>query len=731
MIDIVIFSTISKDHAISCGRRLGSVLKNSNVHIFCNMRDEIEFFDRIKKSCKSDVLYIDEFCDIDEGFIKKIESIEKTSLLEFSVGKEIFLRMGAYFEKEYFDSIGAQEFFSIVCGNQEIIEKNNIDVIENVGSYFSFGGGDWCFFLANRMKYLISKYGDKSDISDLDKIVSNDYFKYAPYHKLENFNVINPDLAALVAKNLKISNTNINTEGVICSGKGLIIIFAYDLEDCFGIRRFARSIYNQTYSNYEIVCFGRQKDVKEMSDYILDSVMFKVWDETQYAFINKKIKENKYDWYFVADPYCEYEPRTLELCMLQNKKAVYMCSQPYDVEVLRPCGLPAVDSSSMFFKKELFEDLGYFDPINKFGALEYLNRMGSVGYSGYTIMPLVLSKNINITLNFSIDKFKTQRDIYFESMNKGYEIGPGYAGVSFLMDCPLSLKKSVFDVEEGEINVHTLFLRTLGSDGRLAHMKQEFSRFKITNFELWKNTKKEEMVIEEIFSKNKELQDSCYRCGGKDCEHTKEDGLRPITRGQIANFYSTIKLFEKIRDIECSDEELFMICEDDVVFAPNFVSQVNMMLKKDEVRSNLKEPLLIKIGWGDMLEYRRDHYIDSPEKYKFVENIQRFSNPTFVLNKHAVRFYLDNFEKYDKACDQWVHVEMGMKIKNYAIFPALAKELSHVGLIESDMHPKASHYEWQQLQYLKTGNIEHLNRAIKLKKEYDDFWGYKDEKNDA
>lgn len=731
MLDVVIVSSVSKDSSIVLGRKIADLKKNCKVHILYGLKTEADIYEKVKNNCNNDILYLDEFCEITEDFLKKADSIDKTSLLEFEVNEDVFLKMGVLFKKEDMDRLTIIDFFSVILGDQDTVDTMGFEVIEGVGKYNPSSGGSWSYFLGNRMKYFISRYGDKQDIDDLNAIMKNGYFEKSDYKKLKSYDPFDEGLVEIISGSLNTGSTDITKEGSICAGKGLIIVFASDLDDCFGIRRFAKSIYSQTYSNYEIICFGSPKDVKEMSNYILDSVMFKVWDETQYSFINKKIKENKYEWYFIADPYCEYDKKTIELCMLQNKKAVFFCSEPYDIETMKPCGLPAVDSMSMFFKKDIFEDLGYFDPINKFGALEYLNRVGSLKYGDYTVLPLVLSKNINIILNFSIDKFRTQREKYFDAMNSGYEVGPGYSGRSFLMNCPLSLRKSKFDVEPGNVNVKKIFLRTLGSEDRLDHMKKQIRLFGMENVEIWKNTHKTESVIEDIFTNNEKLSKSCYRCAKEDCQHIREEGLKSITRGQIANFYSTMKLFEKISESDSEGQDLFMVCEDDVVFSTNFVTQLNKMLSKKEIKDNLDEPILLKIGWGDMLEYRRDHYIESSENYELVENKKRFSNPVFVINKHAAKFYVDNFEKYDRACDQWVHVDMGMKIKNYAIFPALAKELSHVGLISSDMHPKASHYEWQQLQYLKTGNIEHLNRAIELKKEYDDFWGYKDEENEA
>ena len=88
-----------------------------------------------------------------------------------------------------------------------------------------------------------------------------------------------------------------------------------------------------------------------------------------------------------------------------------------------------------------------------------------------------------------------------------------------------------------------------------------------------------------------------------------------------------------------SDSSLYMIMEDDVLFQDNAVPALNYMLQPEFIeRLPENVPILFKVGWGDMQNYRSTHFESPIGKHTWKEKSDKFSNPCFVANKIFFKF---------------------------------------------------------------------------------------------
>lgn len=726
--NIFILSSTDIEKAVNLGKAIHQNIEGVNVHIIADLFDEDSAFNKIKSfEASGPSIFIDEYCEVKKEILILLPLQNKNIRLDLKVNDNIGLAPAIILNKETLEVISKDELFGLMWGKQDVLVKYEVETQEDCGNYYNFYDATTSFFLGNKIKYYVEKYGDPGDIDVISEHIENKYFLMSDSKfKLK----IDPDCIYFKnAMKKDIDSLSVIGSNYMPQGRGLVIVPVENMSECFGVRFFAESIYSQTYSNFEILCIGKAEDVVDASKYILDGVRFKILDkEPDFAYINEVVRERKYDWYFIADVFSKYKPDTIQRFLSSGCMAGFGLCEAMDVETKNILGTPSIDPKTMFFRHSLFDGVGFFNPINKFGVLEMINRVSSLQFPGCVQIPYIFSKKMNIPLNFKIDAETNVRDIVISKMKEGYNVGPSFNGKSMLFNVPACLVKRSPELTTGEIDVDLMVIRTLNTKSRVLNMRAQLNKFNIKKFSFWQNTHKNS----EEFLKLKETGlivrgDYCYQCMEKECDHEQTS----ITDGQAANFYSMMKLFKSIEKSDLKDESLILICEDDILMYDNFVKQINIMLKKEEVVSSLSEPLLIRAGWGDMLEYRRDHYFENEEDYELREDFKRFSNPCFVINKHAIKYFLKKFKVYDRACDQWIHTEEGMNIKNLSIYPPLCKEMSHIGLVSSDMHPKASSYEWQYLMYIKTGNIEYYNESMRIKQEYDIFWGkhYEEQNN--
>lgn len=720
--EVVILSSVSKGMVVNLAGKINKMAGKAQVHAFAETKSIKDCYLKvleISKGCDS-ILFIDEMADPDERLFAECEVSESPKRFSMKVKEDCSVQLSTHLPSSIIQNLSQEDFYGILWGKGSLIERYNIETFDDYGKSHDFRDTKISFFFGCRLKYFIKNYGDAEDIEILESMIGKYYFSAAVPKYFVGMDNKNTYLVKSIQNRLDMpENIFSNSSKYPAYGKGLVFVPVRDMENCYGIRKFADSLKNQTYKNFDTIAFGLGKDLKDFSNYHLNNVKFVETSEAEYGFINETLRESvNYDWYCILSHNTIYSNDLIESFISLGKNVSTILTSMSRAEDFSTVSEVAVDKDTLFFNRKALKSVGYFDPVNYFGAAEFMNRCSSLQYSEFKIIPEEKGLIVDIELNYSIDRLKVVRDNYFESLKSGYSINPRTSGYETIKKVPLELKTKAVPISKGEIFVSEIIVRTLHSPSRINSVISQLQEREIGGVRIWTNTRKDDPKIKNLYDQGMVYTGpECYQCRELDCDHQKY-----LSSGQVANFYSMMKLFESIRENDREDESLYLIMEDDVRLKPNFVSVLNSMILSNEVLDNIFEPLLLRIGWGDMLEYRRDHYLENEEDYEFKENFKRFANPCFIVNKHAIKKYLDEFVFFDRACDQWIHTELGMEIKNFSLYPPLCDELSHVGMIESEMHPKASSYEYQYLQFVKTGNIEHYNESMRLKKEYDDFW---------
>lgn len=720
--EVAILSNISKDIVFGLADSVRKMSGKTKMHAFAETKDIYAAFEKIleiSKNCEG-ILFVDEMAKPKPEVFSLCEKENYPMRFSMHINDDCSIQLCTFLPSSIIQGLSAGEFYGIIWGKGELIEKYDVRTFDNMGMSHNFKDSKLSYFFGSKLKYFISIFGDEEDIEIIDNLVKSFYFSASEPEYIVGINEFYNKYFDATCRRL-----NMKKESFAISypyppyGKGLIFVPVRDMKDCFSVRFFADSIKNQTYKNFDVIMFGKEEDLKDISSYYIHNAKFIVTEKADYDFINRELRvSHNYEWFCVLDHYSRYDKDTIQMLISSGNSVCSILSSKCRVEDMVVVSEVAVDRNTLFFNREALNSVGYFDPINYFGAAEYMNRCSSLNYSKFKIIPAQKAINIDIELNFAIDKRKILRDNYFGSLKGGYAINPATSGYSTITDVPLEMTSRKIPVSKGEIFVSEIIVRTLSSKSRFESIVSQLKERNVGSVRVFNNTHKDDPKIKELYDKGMVYTGpNCYQCGKTDCSHQKK-----LTSGQVANFYSMMSLFKEIAANDDYDESLYMIMEDDVRLSNNFVEVINQKILDDEVLENISSPLLLRVGWGNMLEYRRDHYLEKLENYEWRESFKRFANPCFIVNKHAVKKYVKEFKTYDRACDQWVHTELGMEIKNFSLYPPLCDELSHIGLIESEMHPKASSYEYQYLQFVKTGNIQHYNESVRLKKEYDDFW---------
>lgn len=270
------------------------------------------------------------------------------------------------------------------------------------------------------------------------------------------------------------------------------------------------------------------------------------------------------------------------------------------------------------------------------------------------------------------------------------------------------------------MSIYKKYVRTLKSyPERTEWIKKELSRVGIEDYELYYNLDKTDPILDEWKNDGKiKLGPDCFQCKKDKC-HCR---AKVLTRGMVANFISCYMLWQEIVNDGQDDSTLYMIMEDDVLFQDNVGEVLKTLFKENAKDIMPKEPLLFKLGWGDMLDYRLTHFEVGVGDHVWLQNSNKFANPCYVANKYFFKYLLENFTQIQSACDVWVHRTMGMKITNYEIHPSLCKELSHIGEIRSAMHTKYSESSKYIKLFKTTKNPKYIDKFIEAERKYFDYW---------
>ena len=211
---------------------------------------------------------------------------------------------------------------------------------------------------------------------------------------------------------------------------------------------------------------------------------------------------------------------------------------------------------------------------------------------------------------------------------------------------------------------------------RKRHIISEFHKVGINNYEFFEAISSESEIVDNVMNSDFIYRSiKCWRCNKPmmcGCSN------RSITKSQIGNWISYIKLMRKIVDMDYKN--LIMICEDDIKFMEDGMKIINNTIKNDiflEHGISLDKPLLIRVGslYNKKLHISLKEYLLEPKLTKncFV------ANPCFIINKQFAKVFLDNLDKIKTTSDYYIHFYLPYKLKeiqHFSIEPQPVYELS-------------------------------------------------------
>ncbi len=211
---------------------------------------------------------------------------------------------------------------------------------------------------------------------------------------------------------------------------------------------------------------------------------------------------------------------------------------------------------------------------------------------------------------------------------------------------------------------------------RKNHIINEFKRMNITEYEFFEAVHFNDNSVKNLLNSDKVLSfPPCFRCLKNRCGC--ENNF--LTKFQIANWCSYIKLFNNILK---SDDNLILICEDDIVFSKNSTFILNNLLSNYSMKKyniDFNKPLLIKMGAA---YDRNTHNIWSNPTY--IKNYS-LSNPCFAVNKEMIKIFLYNLKVIDYHSDIYFHKKIPSFFNNIQMLvmnPFPVYELSFVNDIK-------------------------------------------------
>ena len=149
------------------------------------------------------------------------------------------------------------------------------------------------------------------------------------------------------------------------------------------------------------------------------------------------------------------------------------------------------------------------------------------------------------------------------------------------------------------------------------------------------------------------------------------DHLYPTEVANILSFQKLLKLVALNKN-----DGLTMICEDDVQFTDVGYENIKLMVSKSNLEKNsldLNKPLLIQAGRAYSPKLH-----DPRTVVKF--DLQRFhSNPCFLVNHLYAEVYFKHFKKFDLISDRYMHIilpSLDKTIQCRSILPLPAYECS-------------------------------------------------------
>ncbi len=232
---------------------------------------------------------------------------------------------------------------------------------------------------------------------------------------------------------------------------------------------------------------------------------------------------------------------------------------------------------------------------------------------------------------------------------------------------------------------HIYIIHLPQSIEREKHFRDEFKKIglNVGEYEVFTATYRTSDRVKKLMMSAKVKKfPPCFRCGQNRC-HCENNIL---TYSQIANWYSFRSVWH---DIMQHKYPLCMICEDDVVFHPTFVSSVIKLLSSEHLKIDLKKPVLFLLNTTNPAH---TNHSCSP---KLSSSEGSMSNACYALNLPMARLLFTESCKnngINHTSDVFTHSRMprmhSRLIQRRIILPIPSSQLSILGHEKSYVRPK-------------------------------------------
>lgn len=253
-----------------------------------------------------------------------------------------------------------------------------------------------------------------------------------------------------------------------------------------------------------------------------------------------------------------------------------------------------------------------------------------------------------------------------------------------------------------------LVLSLKESEDRREHIRKEFQRIGIEDYEFFDATHYSSQELIDIKKTNKVyLGPLCFRCGKKRC--ACENNY--LTDFQIANWLSFIRMWKYIVD---QDYKFVLICEDDVVFTPQHQRIIFPLLQRNSLKSykvRFDLPLLIGMGGA----YHPHKHLSNEISHFKRQNVM--CNPCFCLNQQMAKLFYETYHIHHTS-DHFMHIEIPQRfpfVQHLMMYPWPVYELSFVpGMIKfkSLVRPKGQSRRKVYQDFLILSPIQSLQTTI-------------------
>ncbi len=274
-------------------------------------------------------------------------------------------------------------------------------------------------------------------------------------------------------------------------------------------------------------------------------------------------------------------------------------------------------------------------------------------------------------------------------------------------------------------------------EDRRQHIRKEFAKVGIEDYEFFDASHFASNEVVEFKKSDKVYKfPHCFRCLKLRC--ACENNF--LTDFQLANWHSFVRIWT---DIVEKNYKFVLICEDDIVFTPQYKRVILGAFQRNNIRTNhinWNHPLLIGMGGAF---HPHKHLVNVQPQLR-RQNVM--CNPCFCMNQQMAKFFLDNYHVHHTS-DHYMHIEIPQRfpfVQHFMMFPWPVYELSFVPSVskfDSLVRPKgqARRKEYKDflflspsvsMNYLFFELIKKMNLPLKENDEnikgvgYRNYYGY-------